>query len=197
MFYCTLPCDGAGAGVFTGPRQDSFIKWLHLSNICFWGSNYHIFATVYCIGLVRFTLSARMDRKWHSWPRGYLRKWCVPSISPFPEFFCAHFDHPTIITCEKAVYVYTQLCIINHAAYLYGSNIYGGNMLALWLISVSIPVKIPRTRLINACLQSSRRAPATPFFIDYLIHDQHSSGRPSERIFEPGFYFSIGCTYNY
>ena len=31
----------------------------------------------------------------------------------------------------------------------------GGNMLALWLISVSIPVKIPRTRLINACLQSS------------------------------------------
>ena len=78
---------GAGAGVFTGPRQGSFIKWLHLSNICFWGSNYHIFATVYCLGLVGFTLSARMDRKWHSWPRGYLRKWCVPSISPFPEFF--------------------------------------------------------------------------------------------------------------
>ena len=130
-------------------------------------------------------------------PEGtYVNDVCPPFLL-FQNFFCAHFDHPTIITCEKAVYVYTQLCIINHAAYVYGSNIYGGNMLALWLISVSIPVKIPRTRLINACLQSSRCAPATPFFIDYLIHDQHSSGRPSERIFEPGFYFSIGCTYNY
>ena len=45
--------------------------------------------------------------------------------------FCAHFDHPTIITCEKAVYVYTQLCIINHAAYVYGSNIYGGKYVGL------------------------------------------------------------------
>ena len=80
---------------------------------------------------------------------------CALHFSFSRIFFCAHFDHPTIITCEKAVYVYTQLCIINHAAYVYGSNIYGGNRLALWLISVSIPVKIPRTRLINACLQSS------------------------------------------
>ena len=55
----------------------------------------------------------------------------VPIVLRRKSGFCAHFDHPTIITCEKAVYVYTQLCIINHAAYVYGSNIYGGNKLAL------------------------------------------------------------------
>ena len=64
-------------------------------------------------------------------PEGtYVNDVCPPFLL-FQNFFCAHFDHPTIITCEKAVYVYTQLCIINHAAYVYGSNIYGGKYVGL------------------------------------------------------------------